>query len=134
MGVEIQMNPKRRSTENRGSRRFRYRGDVTLRRLGTGDTLRGTLLDLSVNGCLLRLPDLADLGVESSIEVCISSNLLSFRANASVRHRSRNRRLLGISFTTLSRSGQADLLELIADLESSPQPAHGSVEQITLRP
>jgi len=132
MGVEIQMNPNRRSVENRQARRYRYRGEATLRLLGAEQGQQGSLLDLSLQGCLLRVPELTGIGVDSSVEVAIASNFFSFRALGTVRYRAERRRLLGISFVNLTSRGEAELLELIADLDASQRTARGSVEEIKI--
>jgi hypothetical protein len=134
MGKEIQMSGERRSSENRQPPRFRYRGETTVRRLDTNPSLPGHVLDLSARGCLLRLPDLAEFEVGALVDMSITSNLISFRALGSVRHRSRRRRLLGISFVNLTQRGQADLLALIDSLEKDEQAGRSVVQEITILP
>jgi c-di-GMP-binding flagellar brake protein YcgR len=132
MGIEIQMTANQRSTENRRSPRYRYRGEATLRRLDSDPTLPGRVLDLSATGCLLRLPDPSDFTVGTLIDLSIQAGAVTFRALGSVRHRARTRRVLGISFVNLSRRGEAELNALIADLESAEQSGRSTIQEITL--
>jgi len=130
MGIEIPISTKQPTVENRQAKRYRYRGDATVRRLELGEPLPGCILDLSARGCLLRLPDLTNLEVDAVVDMSINSKLVAFRAVGSVRHCSPNRHLIGISFMSLSRRGEADLLELIAELESAEEAGRGCVQEI----
>ena len=132
MGVEIQMNGARRLVENRQAKRYRYQADAAVRRLELPDTLPGRILDLSVRGCLLRLPNLSDFAVNSLVDVCVNSSAVTFRALGSVRHCSHNRRLIGLSFVNLTRRGQVDLLELIAELEAAEQAGQSLTHRIVV--
>ena len=132
MGIEIQMSGKQRSAENRQTRRFRYRGQATVRRLESDPSLPATILDLSAQGCLLRLPDLADFAVGTLIDMSINSDTVAFRALGSVRHRAHTRRVLGISFMHLSRRGEADLFALIDDLGSAPPSTRPVLQEISV--
>jgi c-di-GMP-binding flagellar brake protein YcgR len=132
MGVEIQMSGARRSVENRQAKRYRYQADAAVRRLELPDTLPGRILDLSARGCLLRLPNLADFAVDSLVDVCVNSSAVTFRALGSVRHCSQNRRLIGLAFVNLSRRGQVDLLDLIAELEAAEQAGQSLAHQIVV--
>lgn len=132
MGVEIQMSGARRSVENRQAKRYRYQADATVRRLELPDTLSGRILDLSARGCLLRLPNLSDFAVDSLVDVCVNSNAVTFRALGSVRHCSQNRRLIGLSFVNLTRRGQLDLIELIAELEASEHSGQSLTHEIVV--
>jgi hypothetical protein len=132
MGIEIQMPANRRATENRQAPRYRYAGEATLRRLDSDPTSPGRVLDLSARGCLLRLPDPYEFQVDTLVDLAIHTSAISFRALGSVRHRARTRRVLGISFINLTERGEADLLALIADLESADQTGHAVVQEITL--
>jgi hypothetical protein len=119
MGIEIQMTGKPRSTENRQAKRYKYQGETTVRRLEANLALPGRILDLSLNGCLLRLPDVSNLDVDALVDMDITSRAVAFRALGSVRHCSLRRQLVGISFVNLNRTGKDALNSLIADLESA---------------
>jgi hypothetical protein len=134
MGVEIKMSGEPRPAEKRQARRYRYRGETTVRRLNSDPSLPGCILNLSTRGCLLRLPDLSDFEIGTLVDISVHSKLIAFRALGSVRHCSRNRRLLGISFTNLSQRGEAALLDLIADLEANAQAGRSAIHQITVFP
>jgi hypothetical protein len=132
MGVEIQMIGTTRSIEKREAKRYRYKGDATVRRLEYDESQNGRILDLSVRGCLLRLPDLSDLTIGALVDISLSSRLVSLRALGSVRHCSRSRKLLGIAFVNLSRRCEADLLELIDDLDSAEQMGSAAAPKIAI--
>jgi len=132
MGVELQMTGKRRSGENRQAKRYRYRGAVTVRRLESDPSLLGLILELSTTGCLLRLPDISEFEVGSVVDIAVNSRAVAFRALGSIRHRSHTRRLVGIAFVNLSRRGQSDLLDLIADLEATDKAGGSGVREITV--
>jgi hypothetical protein len=132
MGIEIRMSGTPRSTENRQVKRYRYRGQAILRRLDEGESLPARILNLSLRGCLLRLPDLSDFAVGALVDLGVSTSLATFRALGSIRHCSHRRRLLGISFVNLTRRGEAELLDLIADLEAAEQAGNSGVHQITI--
>jgi hypothetical protein len=132
MGVEIQMSGAPRSVENRRAKRYRYQADAAVRRLELPDTLPGRILDLSDRGCLLRLPNLTDFPVDSLVDICVNSRAVTFRALGSVRHCSRNRRLIGLAFVNLSRRGQVDLRELIAELEAAEQTGQSVAHEIVV--
>ena len=130
MGIEIQMTGKPRSVEHRQAKRYRFRGDATVRRLDAAPALRGRVLDLSERGCLLRLPDLSDLKVDELVDLSVKSNAVSFRAVGEVRRCDPDRWRIGISFVNLTRRGEADLLDLIADLETAQQLGRACVQEI----
>ena len=132
MGVEIQMSGERRSAENRQAKRYRYRGDATVRRLESEPSLAGRILDLSVHGCLLRLPDLSDFHIGAPVDLAVNSTTVAFRALGSVRHISHTRRLLGVSFVNLTRRGETELQELIAELESAEHHGHDDAHKISV--
>jgi hypothetical protein len=130
MGIEIQMTGRQRLVDQRQAKRYRFRGDATMRRLDSAPALRGCVLDLSERGCLLRLPDLSDLKVDELVDLSISSNAVSFRAVGEVRRCDPDRWRVGISFMNLTRRGEADLLDLIADLETAQQLGRACVQEI----
>lgn len=132
MGVELPMSGRSRSVENRQARRYRYRGAAVVRRLESDPSHAGLILDLSTQGCLLRLPNVAGFEVGAVLDIAVNSRMVMFRALGSVRHRSWNRRALGIAFEKLSQRGEADLLALIADLEAEEQAGRSGVPQITV--
>jgi c-di-GMP-binding flagellar brake protein YcgR len=132
MGIEIQMSGTPRSAENRQAKRYRYRGAVTVRRLESDPSFSGLILELSTTGCLLRLPDISEFEVGSVVDIAVNSRAVAFRALGSVRHRSHTRSLLGVAFVNLSRRGQSELLDLIADLEATEKAGDSGVHEITV--
>ena len=132
MGIEIPMTGNAGSAEHRQARRYRFRGDATARPLESGIALPGRVLDLSALGCLLMVPNLSEFAVGTLVDVSVNSSSIAFRALGSVRHCSRSRKLLGIAFVNLSRRCEADLLELIDDLDSAEQMGSAAAPKITI--
>jgi hypothetical protein len=132
MGIEIPMTGNAGSAEHRQARRYRFRGDATARPLESGIALPGRVLDLSALGCLLMVPNLSEFAVGTLVDVSVNSSSIAFRALGSVRHCNPNHWRIGISFVNLSRRGEADLLELIAELDAAEQLGRPCVHEITV--
>jgi hypothetical protein len=132
MGIEIPITTKQRTSENRQSKRYRYRGDAKVRQLETDLSLSGRILDLSARGCLFQMPDLSAFAVDTLVDMCVNTGWVSFRALGSVRHVNLNHWRIGISFVKLSRRGEAELLELIADLEEAERAGRSGVLEISI--
>jgi len=132
MGIEIPMSGNHGSAEHRKARRYQYRGDATARQLESGLTQPGRILDLSARGCLLTLPDLSGLEVDTLVDMSVNTSSVAFRALGQVRHRSPSCWRVGIAFVNLSRRGQADLLQLIDDLEAAEQQGRPTTHEVTV--
>jgi hypothetical protein len=132
MGTELPITTKQRTSEKRQSKRYRYRGDAKVRQLETDLSLSGRILDLSARGCLLQMPDLSAFAVDTLVDMCVNTGWVSFRALGSVRHVNLNHWRIGISFIKLSRRGESELLELIADLEEAERAGRYGVLEISI--
>jgi hypothetical protein len=132
MGIETPISTKQRTPEKRETKRYRFRGDAKLRRLESDHSLPGRILDLSAHGCLLQVPDLSDFAVDTLVDMCVNTGWVSFRALGSVRHRNRKHLRIGISFVNLSRRGESELRELIADLEKAERAGRSDVLEISI--
>jgi hypothetical protein len=132
MGIETPINTKRRTPEKRQTKRYRYQGDAKLRRLESDITMPGRVLDLSARGCLLQVPDLTDLAVDTPVDMSVNTGWVSFRALGSVRHCNLKHSRIGISFVNLSRRGESELRELIADLEEAERAGRSGVLEISI--
>jgi hypothetical protein len=62
----------------------------------------------------------------------VNSGWVSFRALGSVRHFNLYRWRIGISFVKLTLRGEAELLELIADLEEAERAGRTDVLEISI--
>jgi hypothetical protein len=139
MGIEIQMTGNGGSAEHRRTRRYRLRGDATARVLDSDVALPGRILDLSLRGCLLTLPSLARVEIDSLLDMSISTTAVSFRALGSVRYYLPNYWRIGVSFVNLTERGQSELSQLIdalkvADQMSRPRACQVAVLKLYVRP
>ena len=132
MGIEIPITTKQRTSERRQTKRYRFRGDAKVRQLETERSLPGRVLDLSARGCLLQMPDLSAFAVDTLVDMSVNTGWVSFRALGSVRHVNLNHWRIGISFVKLTRRGESELLELIADLEEAERAGRSGVLEISL--
>ena len=132
MGIEIPITTKQRTSEQRQTKRYRYRGNAKVRQLETDLSLSGRILDLSARGCLLQMPDLSAFAVDTLVDMCVNTGWVSFRALGSVRHVNLNHWRIGISFVKLSRRGESELLELITDLEEAERAGRSGVLEISI--
>jgi hypothetical protein len=132
MGIETPISTKQRTPEKRETKRYRYRGDAKLRRLESDLTMPGRVLDLSARGCLLEVPDLTDFAVDTPVDMSVNTGWVSFRALGSVRHRNLKHMRIGISFVNLTRRGESELRELIAELEEAERAGRTGVLEISI--
>ncbi len=117
--------------EKRMHKRYHYAARAWVKPAGEQEQ-EGTLLDLSLGGCLIRVPNPMEFYTDTDIEVNLQSNYLAMRAIASVRRYLEGGRVVGVSFEKLTPRGRKDLIALIADLESGvsvpPDPNLGADE------
>jgi len=132
MGIEIPITTKQRTSERRQNKRYRFRGNAKVRQLETELSLPARVLDLSARGCLLQMPDLSAFAVDTLVDMSVNTGWVSFRALGSVRHVNLNHWRIGISFVKLTRRGESELLELIADLEEAERAGRSGVLEISL--
>ena len=132
MGIEIKMTGNAGSAEHRQARRYRFRGDATARPLESNETLPGRILDLSTLGCLLMMPNLSEFALGTLVDISVNTSSIAFRALGAVRHSNPSHWRIGISFVNLSRRGEADLLELIAELAAAGQLGRSCIHEITV--
>jgi len=132
MGIEIPITTKQWTSEKRQNKRYRYRGDAKVRQLESELSLSGRILDLSARGCLLQMPNLPEFAVDTLVDMCVNTGWVSFRALGSVRHCNLIHWRIGISFLKLTRRGESELLELIADLEEAEQAGRSDVLEISI--
>jgi hypothetical protein len=106
------------AVEQRCTERFRYGAAATLRKLDAEGTIPGVVVDVSAGGCLLKLDSPANIPVGTPVDIGVTSKAISFRALGTVRHVCPDEHLVGICFGSMNRRGQADLEDLLAELEA----------------
>jgi len=109
-------------SERRKEPRYLCFGQVKLNRL-PGAILTGRIIDLSLGGCLIAMQRPAPLSQGSVVELTIQTRGTALRMIGIITFLGRQApRWMGISFKTLSKRGQSQLTELIAELEAIPAP------------
>jgi c-di-GMP-binding flagellar brake protein YcgR len=114
-------NPNTAPLERRKHKRFGINGDVTVRRVISGPSIKGSLFDLSLGGCLIWIDTDVDFTPVDIIEVRLQCGPLAFRVLGAIRNTSEHGRILGIEFHRLSPSDTIDLTAFIANLQASAQ-------------
>jgi c-di-GMP-binding flagellar brake protein YcgR len=92
--------------------RMECSGSASLHLLDEELELRGRILDLSLEGCLLVLEEPAGLQEGAVVELSFSARQLPFRVVAQVKVK-RNTITIGFQFLKISRRGTCQLGELI---------------------
>lgn len=108
--------------ERRVHPRYVYPGEVFVVPGGEGEAHPGRIVDLSLEGCLIRLPGTPALAKALFVDLSFRSGDLAFRASGTVRsQRSQadGSLLIGISLHALGTRGRAELNELLASLKKS---------------
>jgi hypothetical protein len=109
---------ERRQSDRRKDRRYNCAGRVRVGQTESGVYRLGSIVNLSMGGCLVNLPSPADFEKHSIIEASFQSNYLAFRTLGSVQRVDEKSGLLGICYLNLGSRGRLDLVELFADLEA----------------
>jgi hypothetical protein len=112
------MSEERRQSDRRKDRRYNCSGRVRIWQTESGVYRLGSIVNLSMGGCLINLPSTADFERHSIVEASFQSNYLAFRTLGSVRRVDEKSGLLGVCYLNLSSRGRLDLVELFADLEA----------------
>jgi c-di-GMP-binding flagellar brake protein YcgR len=107
----------KKEEERRAHKRYLYIGRATIG-IPEGTRHAGTIVDLSMGGCLIRLAARAEFASHATVEVSLQSNYLAFRTMGSIRRYAEEGTLLGIAFQTIGARGRNDLRALILDLEA----------------
>jgi PilZ domain len=112
------MGTERRGRDRRKDRRYNSGGRVRIWQTESGVYLAGSIVDLSMGGCLVHVPATGDLELHSIVEASLQSSYLAFRSMGSVRRIDEKNSLVGINYLNLSLRGRLDLAELFADLDA----------------
>ena len=84
-------------------------GKVAIRCSKSGPAIAGSLLDISVTGCLVLMSEPLHVTSDHMVEVCLDLTHLAVRAMGFVRHVSKTDNSVGIEFYKLSPKDEADL-------------------------
>ena len=109
---------RRRERDRRRDRRYTCGGNV---RLWAGESrvpLSGSIINLSMGGCLILLQPANIVALYAIVEASFQSSYLGFRSMGSVRNVDLEHGLIGIAYLDLSLRGRRDLGELFVDLDT----------------
>lgn len=102
--------------ERRQCPRFQCGGEAEIRSLASGLCRSGTIVNLSLQGCLVRLGDDPCFRKGEAVEMTFCVRQLPVRIQGLVRQRHLGPGI-GVEFTLLAERGKRRLVELIAELE-----------------
>jgi hypothetical protein len=109
-------------SERRKEPRYLCFGQVKLNRL-PGAILPGRIIDLSLGGCLIAMQRPAPVSQGSVVELTIQTRGTALRMIGIITFLGRQApRWMGISFKKMSKRGELQLMEIIAELEAIPAP------------
>jgi len=106
--------------EKRMFRRHAHAGEVRVGLPGEPSLAGGTLINLSLGGCMIHLAGQYDIKKGTRIEMAFKSSHLTFRSLGLIRRckvREGEPTVLGVEFVDLAGRGRANLAELIEELE-----------------
>jgi len=89
-------------------------GTAAVRCSKSGPTISGSLIDISVSGCLVSMPEPLEVTSDQMIEVRLDLTHLAVRVMGFVRHMNRANNAVGIEFYKLSEKDRADLEEFVS--------------------
>jgi hypothetical protein len=107
-----------RGRDRRKDRRYNCSGRVRIWHAESGVYLSGSIVNLSMGGCLLQVPTPGHFDLEAIVEASFQSSYLAFRTMGSVRRVDPKSSLLGLQYQNLSLRGRLDLGELFVDLDA----------------
>ena len=114
---------QRPGRERRVHERHEYTGHIVVGRPTKGTTLAGTIQNLSIGGCLIKLRSPTDLRPDAVIEIGIHCGSLAFCTLGHVKRNETDASMIGIEFLNLGLEGRRTLRELIAGFKAASRPA-----------
>lgn len=102
--------------DRRQHRRFQCGGEAEIRSLSSGLRRLGTIVNLSLKGCLVRLGNDPCFRKGEAVEMTFCVRQLPVRVQGFIRQRHLGPGV-GVEFTLLAERGKQRLLELIAELD-----------------
>jgi hypothetical protein len=105
--------------ERRVYERHELSGHIVVGRPTKGTTLAGTILNLSIGGCLMKLRAPSDLKADAVIEIGLHAGNLTFCTLGAVKRYDTDVAMIGIEFLNLGLEGRRNLRLLIANFKAS---------------
>ena len=84
-------------------------GTVSVRCSKSGPIITGSLIDVSISGCLVAMSEPLHVTSDQMIEVCLDLTHFTVRAMSFVRHLKRADKAVGIEFYKLSEKDRSEL-------------------------
>lgn len=88
-------------------------GTVVVRSSKSGPAVAGSLIDISISGCLILTSEPLPVATADVIELHLDLKTLAFRVLGFVRHVSKANHRIGVEFHHLSPQASADLEEFV---------------------
>ena len=107
------------SGERRVHERHELSGHIVVGRPTKGVTLAGTIINLSIGGCLMRLRAPSDLKPDAVIEIGLHAGSLTFCTLGAIKRHETDLSMIGIEFLNLGLEGRRNLRALIANFRAS---------------
>ncbi len=98
--------------------------EATVVMVNHGSSLRGRIVELSLDGCRLRADRFCALAAPASIEVMFKLNGMDFRLGGTMQW-AEPRQTAGIQFSPMASRRRDFLVELLAELERKQEPKAG---------
>jgi hypothetical protein len=115
---------ERLGRDRRRDRRYNCSGRARIWSAESEVYLSGSIVNLSMGGCLLQVPTPDHFTLDAIVEASFQSSYLAFRTLGSVRRVDPVGGLLGLQYQNLSLRGRLDLGELFVDLDALLAEAH----------
>ena len=106
-------------SERRIHERHELTGHIVVGRPTKGTTLAGTIINLSIGGCLMRLRAPSDLKAGAVIEIGLHAGSLTFCTLGAIKRHETDQSVIGIEFLNLGLEGRRNLRALIANFKAS---------------
>ena len=109
------MYPYWRGEERRSQKRYPCCGSVRILAPGTPICTLGTIEDISLSGCALRLRSQTCINSDIPVELNFTTSYFTFRAVGSIRRIEDEGTLARIAFVELNNRGRSDIQAFIRD-------------------
>jgi hypothetical protein len=116
---------ERRGRDRRKDRRYNCSGRARIWHPESSVYLSGSIVNLSMGGCLLQVPTPGHFDLDAIVEASFQSSYLAFRTMGSVRRIDPKSSLLGLQYQNLNLRGRLDLGELFVDLDALIAEGYG---------
>ena len=114
--------------DRRSEQRYAVDAEATVVMVNHGSSLRGRLIELSLEGCRMRADRHCSLAAPASIEVMFKINGIDFRLGGTMQWADA-RQLAGIQFNAMAPRRRDFLMELLSELEAEEAAKAGEAAE-----